>query len=85
MAVLGLQETLAKKSHYIPKLQGYRCYMSPAEEGFREIAMFVDKRLASYEVPHGLKWLIHVKCFSYMGWQGPTHFFNIYLESSGNK
>ena len=85
VAVLGLQETLAKRSHYIPKLQGYRCYASPAEEGFRGIAMFVDKRLASYEVPHGLKWLVHVKCFGYMGWQGPTHFFNIYLESGGNK
>ena len=46
--------------------------------------MLVDQSLASYEVPHGLRWLIHVKVFGYAGWSGPTHFINVYLKSGGN-
>ena len=84
VAVLGLQETLARCNHYIPNIPGYRCYVSPAEEGFRGTATFVDAGLTSYEVPHGLRWLIHVKVIGFMGWQGPTHFLNVYLESGGN-
>ena len=77
IGVIGLQETLARHNHYVLKLEGYRLYTSPAEEDFREIVTFVDEKLTSYEVPHGLRWLIHVKVFGYMGWQGPTHFLNI--------
>ena len=84
IVVIGLQETLARHNHYVPKLEGYRSYTSPAKEDFRGIATFINEKLASYEVPHGLRWLIHVKVFGYMGWQGPTHFLNIYLKSGGN-
>ena len=46
--------------------------------------MLVDNRLASYEVPHGVCWLLHVKVFNYAGIDGPTHFINVYLKSGGN-
>ena len=46
--------------------------------------MLVTNRLASYEVPHELHWLIHVKTFNYAGLSGPTHFINVYLKSGGN-
>jgi hypothetical protein len=82
--VLGLQETLVQKLHYPIALTGYRAYSSPAEEDFRGISLLIDKRLASYDVPHGHRWLIHVKVFNYAGWLGPTHFLNVYLKSGGN-
>ena len=44
----------------------------------------VDNKLSSYEVPHGLNWLIHVKVFGYAGWSGPAHILNVYLKSGGN-
>ena len=44
----------------------------------------VDNKLSSYEVPHRLSWLIHVKVFGYVGWSGPTHILNVYLKSGGN-
>ena len=44
----------------------------------------VDNKLSSYEVPHRLSWLIHVKVFRYVGWSGPTHILNVYLKSGGN-
>jgi endonuclease/exonuclease/phosphatase family metal-dependent hydrolase len=44
----------------------------------------IDKWLASYNIPHGLCWLVHVKVFNYVGWLGPTHFLNVYLKSGGN-
>ena len=81
VVILALQETLAGYKHYPPQLEGYRAYTFPAQEDFREIAMFISRDLASYEVPHGLCWLVHVKVFDYMGWDGPTHFLNIYLKS----
>lgn len=84
VAVLALQETLVGRTHYPIQMGGYRVYQSAAEEEFRGIAMLVDKRLASYEVPHGLNWMIHVKVFGYAGWSGPTHFFGVYLKSGGN-
>ncbi|KAI0289323.1 Endonuclease/exonuclease/phosphatase, partial [Multifurca ochricompacta] len=84
VAILALQETLVSSWHYPVQLDGYRCYTSNAEEDFRGIALLVDNRLGSYEVPHGLSWLIHVKVFGYAGWSGPTHFFNVYLKSGGN-
>ena len=46
--------------------------------------MLVDESLASYEVPHGLSWLIHVKVFGLAGWSGPTHIINVYLKLEGN-
>ena len=83
VAILGLQETLAKGNHYTPRLTGYKAYCSAAQEDFRGIATFVETRLASYEVPHGLRWLVHVKVFGYQGWTGPTHFLNVYMKSGG--
>ena len=82
VAVLALQETLVGRTHYPIQMGGYRVYQSAVEEEFRGIAMLVDKRLASYEVPHGLNWMIHVKVFGYAGWSGPMHFFGVYLKSA---
>ncbi|KAF8259711.1 hypothetical protein EI94DRAFT_1902729 [Lactarius quietus] len=65
-------------------MHGYRPYVSPAKEDFHGIAMLVTNKLAFYEVPHGLHWLIHVKVFNYAGLQGPIHFINVYLKSGGN-
>lgn len=84
VAVLALQETLVSRKHYPIQMDGYRVYQSAAEEDFRGVAMLVDKTLASYEVPHGLNWLIHVKVFGYSGWSGPTHILGVYLKSGGN-
>jgi hypothetical protein len=84
LTVLVLQETLVCTRHYPLQMQGYRAYVSHAKEDFRGIAMLVANRLASYEVPHGLHWLIHVKVFNYAGLKGPTHFINVYLKSGGN-
>jgi len=84
IAVLAIQETLVKASHYTIRMNGYRAYQTNAEEDFRGCAMLIDQTLASYEVPHGLRWLIHVKVFGYAGWSGPTHFINVYLKSGGN-
>ena len=84
VAVLALQETLVKANHYTLSLNGYKTYTSAAEKDFRGIAMLVDNSLASFEVPHGLNWLIHVKVFGYAGYSGPTHFINVYLKSGGN-
>jgi hypothetical protein len=84
VAVLALQETLVTVRHYPLQMQGYRAYTLPAKEDFCGIAMLVTNKLASYEVPHGLQWLIHVKVFNYTGLQGPIHFINVYLKSGGN-
>ena len=84
VAVLALQETLVTAKHYVVRMEGYKCYQSNAEEDFRGCAMLVDSELASYKVPHGLRWLTHVKVFGYAGWNGPTHFFSVYLKSGGN-
>ena len=46
--------------------------------------MLITSKLASYEVPHGLNWLIHVKVFNYAGLEGPIHFINVYLKLGGN-
>ena len=84
VAVLALQETLVKATHYSPCIQGYRSFTSCAKEGFRGSLTLVDNKLSAYEVPHGLSWLIHVKVFGYAGWSGPTHIINVYLPSGGN-
>jgi len=84
IAVLALQETLVKVPHYSIRMKGYRVFASAAEEDFRGIATLVDEKLASYEVPHGKSWLVHVKVFGYAGWSGPTHIINVYLKSGGN-
>ena len=84
MAVLCLQETLVRASHYSIQLKGYRCFWSTAEEDFHRMATLVDETLAAYKVPHNENWLIHVKVFGYMGWSGPTHILNMYLKSGGN-
>lgn len=84
VAVLALQETLVKATHYEPRVKGYRSFVSSAKEDFRGMLTLVDNKLSSYEVPHGLNWLIHVKVFGYAGWSGPTHILNVYLKSGGN-
>jgi exonuclease III len=84
VAVLAIQETLVSKGHYPISLDGYRCYSVTAEEGFRGTAILVNNGYASYEVPHGLRWLTHVKVFGYAGESGPTHFIGVYLKSGGN-
>ncbi|KAH9158465.1 Endonuclease/exonuclease/phosphatase [Lactarius sanguifluus] len=84
MAVLALQETLVTARHYPIHMDGYRAYASHAKEDFRGIAMLVSNKLASYEVPHGLPWMIHVKVFGYAGLSDPVHFINVYLKSGGN-
>jgi len=84
VAVLALQETLVGRAHYPIQMSGYRVYQSAAEEDFRGTAVLIDEKLASYEVPHGLNWLIHVKVFGYAGWSGPTHVLGVYLKSGGN-
>jgi exonuclease III len=84
VAVLALQETLVARAHYSIRVNGYRCYSVMAEEGFRGTALLVENNYASYEVPHGLRWMTHVKVFGYAGESGPTHFFNVYLKSGGN-
>ncbi|KAH9024656.1 Endonuclease/exonuclease/phosphatase [Lactarius deliciosus] len=84
MAVLALQETLVTARHYPIHMNGYRSYASHAKEDFRGIAMLVSNKLASYEVPHGLHWMIHVKVFGYAGLSDPVHFINVYLKSGGN-
>ena len=84
LAVLALQETLVSARHYPLHMQGYRAYTSLAKEDFHGIAMLVTNKLVSYEVPHGLHWLIHVKVFNYAGLEGPIHFINVYLKSGGN-
>ena len=84
VAILALQETLVRDSHYSIRLQGYRCFCSNAEEDFRGMATLVDNNLASYRVPHDENWIVHVKVFGYVGWSGPTHILNVYLKSGGN-
>ncbi|KAH8989997.1 hypothetical protein EDB83DRAFT_2239526 [Lactarius deliciosus] len=84
MAVLALQETLVTARHYPIHMNGYRSYASHAKEDFRGIAMLVSNKLASYEVPHGLHWMIHVKVFGYAGLSDPVHFINVYFKSGGN-
>ncbi|KAH9032706.1 Endonuclease/exonuclease/phosphatase, partial [Lactarius pseudohatsudake] len=84
MAVLVIQETLVTARHYPIHMNGYRSFTSHAQEDFRGIAMLVSNRLASYEVPHGLHWMIHVKVFGYAGLSDPVHFINVYLKSGGN-
>ncbi|KAH9051480.1 Endonuclease/exonuclease/phosphatase, partial [Lactarius vividus] len=84
MAVLALQETLVTARHYPIHMSGYRSYVPHAKEDFRGIAMLVSNKLASYEVPHGLHWMIHVKVFGYAGLLDPVHFINVYLKSGGN-
>jgi exonuclease III len=84
VAVLALQETLVKASHYKIRLRGYRAFTSNAKEDFRGMVTLVDEKLSAYEVPHGLSWLVHVKVFGYAGWSGPTHVINVYLKSGGN-
>ncbi|KAF8260945.1 hypothetical protein EI94DRAFT_1893738 [Lactarius quietus] len=84
VAVLALQETLVSARHYPVHMHGYRAYVSNAKEDFRGIALLVDNRYASYEVPHGVHWLLHVKVFNYAGLDGPIHIINVYLKSGGN-
>jgi len=84
VVVLALQETLIKATHYQLEIEGYRSFISDTKEDFRGMLTLVDNKLSAYEVPHGLSWLIHVKVFSYAGWSGPTHIFNVYLKSEGN-
>ena len=84
LAVLAIQETLVSVRHYPIQMNGYRAYASNVKENFCRIAMLVTNMLASYEVPHELHWLIHVKIFNYAGLSGPTHFINVYLKSGGN-
>jgi hypothetical protein len=84
VAIFALQETLVGQVHYPVRLDGYRSYQSSAEEDFRGTALLIDKELASYEVPHGLNWLTHVKVFGYAGWPGPLHIISVYLKSGGN-
>jgi exonuclease III len=84
VAVLALQETLVTARHYPVHMPGYRAYTSNAKEDFRGIAVLVDNRYASYEVPHGVHWMLHVKVFNYAGLTGPIHFINVYLKSGGN-
>ena len=84
MAVLALQETLVSDRHYPLHMQGYRSYTSNAKEDFRGIATLVSNELSSFEVPHGLHWMIHVKVFGYAGLSSPVHFLNVYLKSGGN-
>jgi exonuclease III len=84
VAILALQETLVKTSHYAMRLEGYRIFRSNAEEDFRGIATLVEESLAAYEVPHGKNWIVHVKIFGYADWPGPTHIMNVYLKSGGN-
>ena len=84
LAVLAIQETLVSDRHYPLHLSGYRAKASNAKEDFRGITMLVDNRLASYVVPHGVCWLLHVKVFNYAGIDGPTQFINVYLKSGGN-
>ena len=83
VAVCAIQETLVKHTHYHVHMQGYRAYQSNVQEDFRGIAVLVDNRYASYEVPHELSWMIHVKVFNYAGLSGPIHFINVYLKSGG--
>jgi exonuclease III len=84
VAVLALQETLVTARHYPVHMPGYRAYTSNAKEDFRGIAVLVDNWYASYEVPHGVHWMLHVKVFNYAGLTGPVHFINVYLKSGGN-
>ncbi|KAF8258018.1 hypothetical protein EI94DRAFT_1542645, partial [Lactarius quietus] len=84
VAVLALQETLVSARHYPVHMHGYRAYVSNAKEDFRGIALLVDNRYASYEVPHGVHWLLHVKVFNYVGLEGLIHIINVYLKSGGN-
>jgi hypothetical protein len=84
VAILALQETLMKMSHYAMRLERYRIFHSNAEEDFRGIATLVEKSLEAYKVPHDKNWIVHVKIFGYADWPGPTHVMNVYLKSEGN-
>jgi hypothetical protein len=84
VAILALQETLVRAKHYRMCIEGYRVYQCNAEAEFRGQALVVDMSLASYEIPHGLNWLTHVKVFGIMGHDGPSHILGVYLKSGGN-
>jgi exonuclease III len=85
VAVLAIQETLVSAKHNYPvHVQGYRAYASNVKEDFRGIALLIDNRYVSYEVPHGVHWLLHVKVFNYAGLEGPLHIINVYLTLGGN-
>jgi hypothetical protein len=84
VAILALQEMLVKALHYQVYMNGYKAYQNNAGENFQECAMLVDESLTSYEVLHGLSWLIHVKVFGLAGWSGLTHIINVYLKLEGN-
>jgi exonuclease III len=84
IAVCVLQETLVRATNYPIRVDGYSSYFVNAEEGFRGLAVLVDKRYSSFEIPHGLRWLTHVRVFGYAGVSGPTHIIGVYLKSGGN-
>lgn len=85
VAVACLQETLVSRTAYPPVMEGYTCYTQPWEDGFRGLAVLVDNRCSSYEVPHRLgKGLIHVRVSGLQGIVGPVNVFGLYLPSGGN-
>jgi exonuclease III len=89
VAVCAIQETLVSATQYPPVLAGYNSYMVPWQEGFRGMAVLVDDRLASYEIPHGkeqlkgYRFLLHVKV-SGLSALRPIHFIGCYLPSGGS-
>jgi endonuclease/exonuclease/phosphatase family metal-dependent hydrolase len=84
VVVVSIQETLVRDTAYPVTIHGYQVYQRSAKEGFRGTALLVDRHYSLYEVPHGLRWLTHVKIFRYVGVSGPTHLIGVYLASGGN-
>jgi len=89
VAVCSLQETLVKEYQYPPVLAGYNSFWKPWQEGFRGMAVLVDDRLTSYQIPHekeqleGYRFLIHVKVSGFGG-QPPMHIIGCYFPSGGS-
>ena len=85
VAIACLQETLVSNKAYPPAVEGYASYAQPWEDGFRGLAIMVDRRCSSYEVPHTLgRGLIHVRVAGVKGIDGPINVFGLYLPSGGN-
>lgn len=85
IAICAMQETLVRNRHYPVKVQGFATYQSPAKEGFRGLALLVDNRYPSYEVPHDEgDHLIHVKVSGLGKCTKPCHVLALYLPSGGN-
>ena len=81
---MALQETLASQSNYALSVDGYKSFVVFRTEEFRGHAVLVDNRYPSYEVPHGIPQILHVKVAGIPKFGKPIHIIGVYMPSGGN-